>query len=228
MNAGSWLPDELPKEILDMNAHRLPSLILCAGVLFTASAEEKPVLLESQAPAAAAPVPGTQPFRATVTGTCTNKDDFSFTGIPAGLAPGQSLRIHCVVSGRSTHGLFSAQILAELQVTTNGCMTPAGAPGGEAVVKGYVAVLSFAATEDQLFLRLSPTAPPGTECLTGPGTPAPGRGTLDVIGGAGRYHGATGSLSHFLNPIALAFSALGGDGFLSAFSGSFDGSITLQ
>jgi len=211
-----------------MNTHRLPLLVLCAGSLFTAAAQESRTLNQPQLPAAIAPVAGTQPFRATVTGTCTNKDDFSFTGIPAGLAPGQAVRIHCVVTGRSTRGLFSAQILAELQVTANGCMTPAGVPGGEAVVRGYVAVLSFAASEDQLFLRLSPTAAPGTECLTGPGTPAPGRGTVDVIGGTGRYQGATGSLSHFLNPIALAFSALGGDGFLSAFSGSFDGSITLQ
>jgi hypothetical protein len=95
--------------------------------------------------------------------------------------------------------------------------------GGEAVIKEYVAVLSFAAREDQLFLRLSPTAAPGTGVPDGARNAVARPGTIDVIGGIGRYRGATGRLSHFLNPIALAFSALGGDSFLSAFSGSFDG-----
>src|SRR5262249_11776743 len=36
-------------------------------------------------------------FHAKIGGTCTNKDDFSFTGIPAGLVPGSALRIYCVV-----------------------------------------------------------------------------------------------------------------------------------
>lgn len=211
-----------------MNAHRLPLLIFGAGSLFIAAAQEKLNSPEPRPPVAAEPVPGSQPFRATVTGSCTNKDDFSFTGIPAGLAPGQALRIHCVLTGRSVHGPFSAQILAEEQVTTTGCMSPAGAPGLLATFKGFVAVFSFTATEDQLFLRLSATVPAGTECLTPPGTQAPGRGALDVIGGTGRYQGATGTVSVFLNPTLLAVSALGGDGFLSAFPASFDGTITLQ
>lgn len=173
------------------------------------------------------PVSGTQPFSATLSGTCTNKDDFSFTGVPAGLIPGQALRIYCVTAGRSTQGHYTAQILAEEQLTGNPCQSPAGAPGGEAAVRAYLIVLSFAATDEQLFLRLNGSGK-YTECLTGPGTTAPGRATLDVIGGTGRYEGAAGTLTNVINPIALAFSALGGDGFLSAFSGTLDGFLTLK
>jgi hypothetical protein len=216
------------QEITDMNIHRLTLLSLCAGALFTAAAQQTMTTQEHDRPAAIGPAAGAQPFRATVTGACTNKDDFSFTGIPAGLAPGQSLRIFCVVTGRGTHGQFLAHILAEEQVTPTGCMTPAGAPGLLAAVKGFVMVISFSATDDQIYLSLSPTAAPGTECLTGPGTTAPGRGTLNVVGGTGRYRGATGSLSVFLDPTLLAVSALGGDGFLSAFPASLDGQITLK
>jgi len=39
---------------------------------------------------------------------------------------------------------------------------------------------------------------------------------------------ATGTLVNVISPIALAFSALGGDGFLSAFSGTLDGHIDLK
>src|SRR5205807_3760921 len=139
-----------------------------------------------------------------------------------GLAPGGALRIYCVVAGNSTQGHYAAQILAEEQLTANPCTQPGGVGGLEAVVKGYVFVLSFAATEDQLFLKLGSG---GAECLTPPGVAAPGQATLNVIGGTGRYEGATGTIVNIINPIALAFSALGGDGFISAFCGTLDGFI---
>ncbi|MBI4907434.1 MAG: hypothetical protein HY820_27660 [Acidobacteria bacterium] len=202
-----------------MYLHRLYAIIVCANSLCAAELAQEPR-------AALPPVSGVQPFRATISGTCTNKDDFSFTGTPAGLAPGQSLRIYCVVAGRSTGGFYTAQILAEEQVSSNPCASPGG-PGLEAVVKGYLIVLSFAASEDQLFLKLS-SSETNSQCLTAPGTVAPGKGALDVLGGTGRYQGATGTLSHVITPIALTFSALGGDGFLSAFSGTLDGTITLK
>ena len=201
-----------------MKLHRFSTVVVCAASLcVAASAQERPDVI--------ARVSGNQPFHAGIAGTCTNKDDFSFTGTAAGLAPGLALRIHCVVAGKSTHGQYTAQILAEEQVTPNPCMTAAGAGGLEAAVKGFIVVLSFAATEDQLFLRLGGG---GTQCLTAPGTVAPGQATLSVLGGTGRYQGATGSVVSLINPIALAFSALGGDGFLSAFSGTLDGFISLK
>jgi hypothetical protein len=202
-----------------MYLHRLHAIALCA-ISLTAAEPARP------SRTAIAPVAGTQPFRAAMTGTCTNKDDFSFTGAPAGLAPGQSLRVHCVVAGRSTAGFYTAQILAEEQLSANMCSGPSG-PGLEAVVKGYIVVLSFAENEDQLFLKMS-SGGTGTQCLTAPGTVAPGRGTLEVLGGIGSFQGATGTLDHTIAPIALTFSALGGDGFLSALSGTLDGTITLK
>jgi hypothetical protein len=166
---------------------------------------------------------GRQRFHAKIAGTCTNKDDFSFTGTTAGLFPGGALRVHCVVAGNSTHGRYTAQILAEQQVTANTCTQP-GATGLEANVTAFVLVLSLNATQEQLFL----TSKSGTQCLTPPGTVAGGTGKLDVIGGTGRFEGATGTLVGIVSPIALAFSALGGDGFLSAFSGTLDGRIVLK
>src|SRR5215813_1941570 len=136
-----------------MYLHRLYFFALCASSLCTSALAQQQAAAASgrEGLAAILPVSGEQPFRATVTGTCTNKDDFSFTGLPAGLTPGSSLRIHCVVAGRSTAGFYTAQILAEEQVTPNACTGPGG-PGLEAVVKAYIIVLSFADGEDQLFL----------------------------------------------------------------------------
>jgi hypothetical protein len=203
-----------------MKLNRPLMTIVCTAALSAAAfAQERP--------ATTTHVSGTQTFRASIVGTCTNKDDFSFTGTQIGLMPSGAVRIHCVVSGLSTHGEYAAQLLSELHVTSNPCKDPRGAVGAEAVARGYVVVLSFPATGDQLFMAMG-TGSSGSECLTPPGTIAGGKVTLNVIGGTGRYEGATGSVVNVLNPIALAFSALGGDGFLSAFSGTFDGSITLK
>ena len=201
-----------------MKLHRLPIVLVCAASLWVAaSAQERPGVIPH--------VSGTQPFHASIAGSCTNKDDFSFTGTPATVAPGGALRIHCVVAGKSTFGQYTAQILAEELVTGNLCLTTAGVGGLEAAVKELIVVMSFSATDDQLFLKLGGAGP---ECLTPLGTVAVGQATLIVAGGTGRYAGATGSVTNILAPIALAFSALGGDGFLSAFSGTLDGFITLK
>jgi hypothetical protein len=170
-------------------------------------------------------VPGVQPFHANIAGTCTNKDDFSFTATPVGLAPGGALRIHCVVAGNSTQGRYTAQILSELLVTATPCTAPGGVAGLLADAKGFVAVLSFVGTDDQLFLKLGSG---GSECLTPPGVVAPGQATLLVTGGTGRYQRATGTLENVFSPIALAFSALEGDGFLSAYSGALDGFLARK
>ena len=178
----------------------------------TAAADDAPKALHGQ-----------QAFHATIAGTCTNKDDFSFTGTTPGFFPGGAFRIHCDVSGKSSLGRYTAQSLAELQVTGNPCVVP-GADGLEATATGFVLVVSFNATQDQLFLTLGN----GSECLTPPGTVALGRMRLNVAGGTGRFEGATGTLLNVISPIALAFSALGGDGFISAFAGTLDGQITLR
>lgn len=162
-------------------------------------------------------------FRAKVAGTCTNKDDFSFTGAATGFYPGGAFRIHCVLTGDSSLGRLDAQILAELRITGDGCSVP-GASGLLATVTGYVLVFSLADTQEQLFLTLKD----GSECLTPPGTAGPGTVQLTVTGGTGRFGRAGGTVVNKLAPIALAFSALGGDGFVSAFSGTFEGDVVLR
>jgi hypothetical protein len=162
-----------------------------------------------------------EPFNAGIGGVCSNKDDLSFTGTPAAVAPGGALRIYCQVSGQSSFGSYHANILAELQVT--GACTANGAPGFQTKAVGYIAILTYKNGE-QLFLQ----GTTGEECLTPPGVPAPGKATLSVIGGTGRFRDATGTLSHDFNPIALAFSAIPGGGFISAFSGTYEGTVVLK
>jgi hypothetical protein len=194
-----------------MKMHRVSILVACvASLSLAAFAQER------------GRDAGTRTFRASISGTCSNKDDFSFTGTPAALAPGGALRIYCQVTGNSSFGRYDANILAEEQLA--GQCTAHGASGFLANVKGYIAILTFE-NGDQLFLQGST----GSECLTPLGVPAPGQGTLSVIGGTGRFQGATGSVNHNLTPIALAFSVIpGSDGFISAFSGTYDGSVNLN
>ena len=194
-----------------MKMYRVSILVACLALLSAAAfAEEKD--RDSD----------TKTFRASIAGTCSNKDDFSFTGTPAALAPGGALRIYCQVTGNSSFGQYHANILAEEQLV--GQCTANGASGFLADVKGYIAILTFENGE-QLFLQGNA----GSECLTPPGVPAPGQGTLSVAGGTGRFQGATGSINHHLTPVALAFSVIpGSDGFISAFSGTYDGSINLK
>jgi hypothetical protein len=200
-----------------MKWNRLAIVAVCAAALSGAAFAEEPPQTSL--------VPGVQPFHATIAGTCTNKDDFSFTGTPPALAPGGALRIHCVLAGNSTQGRYTAQALSELLVTATPCTVAGGVSGLQADAKGFLVVLTFTTTDDQLFLKLGSG---GSECLTPPGVVAPGRATLLVIGGTGRFQRATGTLESAFNPIALAFSALGGDGFFSAFSGTLDGFLARK
>ena len=104
---------------------------------------------------------------------------------------------------------------------------PGGAPGGATGIvspfTGWVFVLSFDTLEDQLFLVLKN----GSECAN----PSTGIGiaqfTFNVIGGTGRFEGASGTVAHTqtLMPLIVGF---GGRGFFSSNTGAFDGLITLK
>jgi hypothetical protein len=183
----------------------------CATLLST-------VAFAQEASAALQVAHSTQTFRITFTGACHNNDNFSFTGTPIfSTATGSgAIRVDCEVAGDGTHGHFLAtNFEEEHQEVSNSCNT----------ITASVFVLSFDVAHDQLFLKLGA---PGSDCInstTGVGNP---KATYVVLGGTGRFAGATGSVTANTQTIFLALSALGGDGFLNAISGTMEGSIVLK
>jgi hypothetical protein len=84
-------------------------------------------------------------------------------------------------------------------------------------------VLSFPATGEQLFLQLGPGVQLG--CINPTTRVSSGQTTLDVIGGTGRFEGATGSLVKTFQAIALALPPPPGKGLFANFTGTLDGTI---
>jgi len=196
-----------------MKTHPLPIVIACAALLCgAASAQEQPH--------------GTQPFHATMAGTSINKDDFGFTGTPLFNGTSGAIRAHSDIAGESTHGRYTAQAQFEATYTSPFpvCTQPGGGSGIQAVYKGFIVVMSFNPTQDQLFLALSS----GTDCFNPSAGVNIGQVTFRVIGGTGRFEGATGTLVNPYKGIGLAASALGPSGFFNAVTGTFDGFITLK
>jgi len=169
-------------------------------------------------------ISGTQPFHASIAGTCTNKDDFSFTGAPIFNGTSGAYRIACNLLGDSTHGQLTFHALAEEQFATVPCALPGGGAGIQFPLKGFTVALTFHAQQDQLFLILSS----GSEC----GALSPpigfGKATFSVAGGTGRFQGASGTMSIAWQDVIVAGSALGGDGFFSGFGGTLDGFVNLK
>ena len=165
-----------------------------------------------------------EPFHANIAGACTNKDDFSFTGAPLFNGETGAVRISCALTGTSTHGCFTATLLSEAQVTTTPCTQPDGGSGIETPPQGELVVLTFNTRNDQLFLRLTS----GTQCqslATGLGV---AHTTTEVIGGTGRFAGATGTLDGDNTTLVLGVSALGPSGFFTNYTGTLQGSISLN
>ncbi len=171
-------------------------------------------------------VPGAQLFHATMAATAVNKDDFSFSGAPLFNGTSGAIRASATVTGDSTHGRYSAHGLFEATYANPfpPCAQPGGAGGIEAVYKGFVLVMTFNATHDQLFLALSG----GSDCFNPTAGVSIGQVTFKVIGGTGRFAGATGTLVNPYKAVGLAASALGPNGFFNAVAGTFDGFITLK
>jgi hypothetical protein len=135
----------------------------------------------------------TKPFHASFVGTATNKDDFSFTGTPA---------LYLPVAGKSTLGPYTAQLVSESPPDGQTCPLPGGGSGVELVFVGEVAVLSFAATQEQLFMHLSPSVTSHGFFDPTAGV-ATGQTTFDVSGGTGQFAGATGTIVKTWKFIAL-------------------------
>jgi hypothetical protein len=156
-----------------------------------------------------------KPFHASFAGTTINKDDFSFTGTPGSYA---------TVTGKSTLGPYTAQSVYEVVPDGNTCPLPGGGSGVQFVATGEVFVLSFTATGEQLFLRLSPS---GQLACVDPATGVTlGQLTFDVSEGTGRFAGATGTIVKTFKIIGLA-PPPPGKGLFSSFTGTFDGTINF-
>ena len=169
-------------------------------------------------------IAGPQPFHATLAAISTNKDDFAFTTTAPFNGSSGAIRALAMLTGHSTHGAYTGQGVFEAIYTNPvpACTQPGGSGGVEAVYKGFLVVMTFSATGDQLFLALSS----GSDCfnpMTGVST---GQATFKVVGGTGRFEGATGTL---VNPYRAAFLAASAvHGLFNAVSGTFDGFITLK
>jgi hypothetical protein len=205
-----------------MKLHRLPAVIFCAVSLSGAAfAQTKPHDIH-----------GLQSFQAKFAGVCTNKDDFSLTGAPlfngTNLNSG-AIRIFCNLAGDGTHGHFTAQLLVDLQPQQPPipCTLPGGGAGGGDKLPAWLFILSFDDTQDQLFLSSSS----GTDCSpisSGPPRGSYPRATFTVLGGTGRFEGASGTINFADTTINLAFSRLATVGVVAANAGTLDGSVNLK
>ena len=161
---------------------------------------------------------GAKPFSAHSVGTCTNKDDFSYTGTPGH---------YCTAAGKSTLGLYTAQVVGEAPSDGQTCPLPGGGSGVEFVFVGIDVVLSFAATKEQLFLHLSPSVT-SHACFDPTTGVERGQATFNVSGGTGRFAGATGTTVETFQFIALAPPiSPPGKGFFGSLTSTFDGTIDL-
>ena len=157
-----------------------------------------------------------KPFHASFAGTCTNKDDLSFTGPSI---------FHCTVAGKSTRGKYTAQAVVEASPDGNTCTLPDGSSGVQYLFAGEVFVLSFSENGEQLFLDLSSSVTSHGCFDTATGLFV-GRTTFDVSGGSDRFEGATGTIVKTWKAILLAPPASPpGRGSFFSFTGTFDGGI---
>ena len=161
-------------------------------------------------------------FHASFAGTCANKNDFSFTGTTTAHS--------CTVAGKSTQGPFTAQSVGEVAPDGLTCPLPGGGSGVGFAFVGDVTVLSFAATQEQLFLHLDPDVTnrvcfdPATNVFT----PVGGQNIFEVSGGTDRFDGAKGTIvetwtGRILAPPASPDSR----DFFANFTGTFEGTIEL-
>lgn len=155
-------------------------------------------------------------FDANFVGSCTNKDDFSFTGPSI---------FHCTVTGKSNRGKYSAQAVVEASPDGETCTLPSGGNGVRYLFAGEVFVLSFPGSGDQIFLDLSSSSP-SYGCFDTATGLFLGQTTFDVNGGSSRFEGATGTIVKTWRALLLAPPASPpGKGSFFSFGGIFDGSI---
>jgi hypothetical protein len=161
-----------------------------------------------------------RPFRATFAGIYTNKDDFNYTGSE------REQGLLGLVSGKSTLGYFAGYLVVSTVGTAQEYLDSSGNRGTEVANTVESFVLTFEDTGELLFLKNSETnaVPP---CLV-PGVGGSGNTGLDVVGGTGRFDGATGHVSKPFNLISLVAPASPGKGRMDSLSGTLEGTIQLK
>jgi hypothetical protein len=201
-----------------MKMHQFTITLLCAAALCMAASEQ-------DQPAVLPPVSGTQPFHATFAGTSVNKDDFGFSTTPLFNGTSGAIRASVTMTGDSTHGHYTGQGLFEAAYTSPlpMCAQPGGG-GIQSAYKGFVLAITFGTPQDQLFLALTN----GSDCFNPAMGVSTGQVTFKVIGGTGRFEGASGTIVNPYKGIGLAASALAPNGFFNAVSGTLDGFLTLK
>ena|SRR2546422_10330812 len=122
-------------------------------------------------------------FHAHFAGTDNGTSEITFPGT----TPGAD---YIVVAGKSTLGTYTAQAVSAWELDSKTCTPPDGGSGVEISGIAEVFGLSFTATGEQLFLKLSPGQ---VGCCSDTGV-CTGQITFDVSGGTGRFAGATGTI----------------------------------
>ncbi len=172
--------------------------------------------------ALASPAQQERPFQGTFAGTMVNKDDFSYTAAQGDYAD------YSILAGKSTMGNFTAHEVDTAGATGKECSTADVKKGVELALKGEAFVLTFDDAGDQLWLKLSPKNT-GAACLdatNGVNTNME-KSTFDVMGGTGRFEGATGTILKSWKIIIVAWPASPGKGYIASFTGTYDGKIKL-
>jgi hypothetical protein len=153
------------------------------------------------------------PFHGRFSGT-TITTPFSFTGGPGFLL---------TITGKSNHGAFHGQFVAEFESVGDPCTLRDGDSGNALKLVGKVIVLSFDKSGDQLFLTLRDS----TVCQSLNLATLDSMTILDVSGGTGRYEGARGTMTETWRSMVLAAPSPPGSGLFGTMTGVLEGTIEL-
>jgi hypothetical protein len=159
-------------------------------------------------------------FRATFAGFFTGKPDFNYKGSE------RELGYFGIVTGKSTLGHWTGHMIVSAVATGRECLGVGGNKGVEPELLIEVFVVTFEDTGEQLFLRQN-LANPGHACRVA-GVGGSGAWRLDVIGGTGRFEGATGLLVKSYTIVSLFAPTSPGRGRVDQVTGSLEGTIQLK
>lgn len=143
------------------------------------------------------------------------------------LAPGEAPANYAIYSGTSNRGKFTGQGVSQSAPTGQTCTLPDGSSGIELKLVGHVAVSRFERTGDLLFERGSPGSL--VACFNLSNGTFHEEGTVTIVGGTGRFSGATGTETVVVDGALLAApgSPPGSLGTFGFSTGTFKFEITV-